>query len=68
VPGVAAPGAAETVEVWLVDLPSEAPLLHRIERGRDLEALERMRLPADRETRALMLLDEATGGMLVPDD
>lgn len=67
---VGAPGAPATLDVWLVDLGPAEPrlLLHHRERAADVAALERQRLPTDFRTRALLLLDAATGGQLVPLD
>ena len=67
---VGAPGAPATLDVWLVDLGAPEPLvlLHRRERAADVATLERQRLPTDFRTRALLLLDAATDGQLVPLD
>jgi hypothetical protein len=67
---VGAPGAPATLDVWLVDLGAPEPriLLHHRERAADVATLERQRLPTDFRTRALLLLDAATGGQLVPLD
>lgn len=66
---VGAPGAPATLDVWLVDLGAQdAVRLHRRERVPDVQALERQRLPTDFRTRALLLLDAATGGQVVPLD
>jgi hypothetical protein len=67
---VGAPGAPATLDVWLVDLgvPEPRVLLHHRERAADVAALERQRLPTDFRTRALLLLDAATDGQLVPLD
>lgn len=67
---VGAPGAPATLDVWLVDLGAPEPrvLLHHRERAGDVATLERQRLPTDFRTRALLLLDGATDGQLVPLD